>query len=97
VDWLGGRIRRGAGQAATQIKTAAVSVTSAFVGVRRDCRLFVLDCTNGTVRCMTGTSALMNCLGPVEEWTDASMYGSTFDENFDEDAGVSSGGGGCPT
>lgn len=93
VAWLRGRIRRAAGEAGTQIQGAAVTVTNAFVAIRRDCRKCVLDTTNGTVRCTVGNASSMMCLGPTNEWHDTDDMGARIGETDDIDGGVDEAGG----
>ena len=91
VGWLRGRLRRAAGEAGTQIQPATVTVTNAYVAVRRDCRKVVLDCTNGLCRATVGNASSLMCLGPTNEWHDTDDMSTRIGENDDIDGDVDDG------
>lgn len=93
IGWLRGRMRRAPGEAGMQIQAATVTVTNAFVAVRRDCRKCVVDTTNGTIRCTVGDSSALMCLGPTNEWDDSTDLSTRIGETDDVDGGVDDIGG----
>jgi len=87
ISFFTNRIRRGPGSARTQVTGAIVNVINCFVFTRRDCKMGVLDYTNGVIR-MTPSDGTVSCTGPLPLWQDVSGSG-----NFvAEDNGVDGGG-----
>lgn len=84
LKFLQGRVRRGGGYQRNQVSGSTNTVTNCAVFTRRDCKKFLLDCSDaGTVR-MTPGDGQQPCGGPLPLFNNEETFDDTYDENFDQ-------------
>lgn len=77
IDYLAGRMRRGAGYQRSQVSAvASFDVRSCFVAVRSDCTRILFYGDTGGVEQATPGDGSTNCSGPLPDWAGGTGVGT---------------------